>query len=211
MKKIVSIISALALCAALTACSSAGENESYAVNKRDLNDYKKVEMLYDGISLINTFEELESASELIVTGEFINNSKTCYLLDSSGYKKNGTHGYSSCPVKVTRVLAGDAQVGDVINVLQNEWYSNGKFYTLSRLTPMQMGDEWLFCLERCKDERIGDNNSYFCVSDNKGRYPTKNSDSNETMCFSAYPKLGVYKRSDFQEGFYNKLVEKYDF
>ncbi len=194
----------------MTACSSVGNNnetENYSVKKCDLNKYKFVRLISDSVSLIHTFEDLEAKSELIVVGEFINNSKTCYLRSENGEIPRNAEGYSSCPMKITRVLAGSARVGDVINVFQNEWYSDGRFLTDSKLTPMQMGDEWLFCLKHAFDE-YGD--GWWCVGGSKGRYPTKNSGSNETMCFSAYPELGVYDRSDFQEEFYNKLVEKYD-
>lgn len=208
MKKIISIISALALCVTLTACNTAGENESVVVTKRNLENYRKSDVLIDFISLTETFEDLEAESELIVIGEFINNSTTCYLLDSRGFEIKGTYGgYSSCPMRITKVLAGDARVGDVINVLQDEWYSDECFHTASNLTPMQMGDEWVFCLKHATDERYGD--GYWCVSDNKGRYPTKNSGSNEAVCFSDYPALGVYEESDFQEELYNQLLEKY--
>ncbi len=207
MKKLLSIIALLTVCTSLTACSSAvensiGETESKVSEKRSLEGLRIVRPIEDAVSLINTFEDLEEWSELIVIGEFIDNSGPCYT--RSG--KIVTDIVSSCPMKITRVLSGDAQVGDVINVLQKESISDDRIITRTELTPMQMGDEWLFCLKH-SSEKYGD--GWWCVGGSRGRYPTKNSGSNEAVCFSAYSELGVYDREDFHEEFYNKLIEKY--
>lgn len=214
MKKVMSVIVLLIACMTLTACSYTNESESKVIEKRSLEGLKIAKSagyLDYTIDLVKTFEDLESFSSLIVIGEFTDNSSVCFrgnYFDDAHQKEVEFQVVSSCPMKITKVLAGDAQVGDVVNVLQEEHISDGSFISRSKLTPMQMGDEWLFCLEYCPDER-SDGNSYWCVGDSKGRYPTKNSGSNEVMCFSDSPELGVYEESDFQEDFYNMLLEKY--
>ena len=215
MKKLLMLIASLTVCMALTACSNItenniGETESRFTEKRSLEGLKIVRSMDYTVSLIKTFEDLESESDLVVIGEFIDNPSTCYKqyeYDDFFQKDLLIAIASSCPIKITKVLAGDAQVGDVINVLQEEGIHNERFISNSKLTPMQMGDEWVFCLTRSVNEKYG--GGYWCVSDNKGRYPTKKSASNEVMCFSDYPELGVYEQSDFNEEFYNKLIEKY--
>ncbi len=217
MKKFFSIITLLIICTTLTACSntvekSVAENESVVSKKRSLEGLKAVNNSSTDytINFVKTFEDLEAWSELIVIGEFIDNSELCYTrtIYDAGYQKDLIlEGVSSCPMKITKVFAGDAEVGDVVNVLQEERIENDRFITHSELTPMQMGDEWLFCLRHAVDECYGD--GYWCVSDSMGRYPTKNSGSNEVMCFSDYPELGVYRPDHFHEDFYNALIEKY--
>lgn len=218
MKKLLSIIASLTVCTVLTACSNTinniGENESRVIEKRSLEGLqivKSVDYLDYTVDRVKTFEDLESFSSLIVIGEFTDNSSVCFrgtYFDDAHQKEVEFQVVSSCPMKITKVLAGDAHVGDVVNVLQEEHISNGSFISRSKLTPMQMGDEWLFCLEYCADKR-SDGNSYWCVGDSKGRYSTKNIGSNEIMCFSDSPELGVYNEDDFQEEFYNALLEKY--
>lgn len=197
MKKIISLISALAICLTLTACNS---------EKNRFEGLKLVKSDNFYVSFVNNLEDLESYSDLIVVGKFIGDSEQCYERHSD----NGAlvEVASSCPMKITKVLSGDANVGDVVNVFQAEGIYNGSFISDSELTPMQNGDEWLFCLGRNSDERLPE--GYWCVSDYKGRYPTSNSGSNEIMCFSDHPELGIYDEEYFQEDLYNELVKKYD-
>lgn len=200
MKKILSIIAVLTVCTILTACSSVTKNGG----RKSLEGLELVRISSYTISTVKSFEDLERESELIVIGEFIDDPEVCY----KRYSGNSVAEIASlCPMKITKVLAGDADIGDVVNVFQKSGIYNDKFITSSKLTPMQNGDEWVFCLWQNSDERIPE--GYWCVSDNKGRYPAQNSASNEVMCFSDSPELGVYDQDDFQEEFYNKLLEKY--
>ncbi len=196
MKKFLSILAILTVCLTFTACR--GE-------KNRFEGLKLVKSDKYFISLANSLEDLESYSDLIVIGEFIGDSEHC----CERYSDNGalTEVVSSCPMKITKVLSGDAKVGDVVDVFQKEGIYNDTFISDSELTPMQNGDEWLFCLSRSSEERLPD--GYWCVSDYKGRYPTSNSGSNEIICFSDRPELGVYNEEFFQEDLYNELVEKY--
>lgn len=207
MKKLISIAAIILGCALFTACNTATAENSGKSRFEGLECVKN--HTAEKVDFVNTFEDLENISELIVEGEFIDDSEIVYEEYSYNYsiqKDLLIRVVSSCPMKITKVYSGDAKVGDIINVLQEEGIHNDRFIAHTMLTPMQKGDEWVFCLGHSRSENY---DGYWCVADHKGRYPSKNSASNEIMCFSDYPELGVYERSDFQEGFYNKLVEKY--
>ncbi len=204
MKKNISIIAALTTCITLTAC-----NNEPAAQKSRFEGISIVRGHTDYISFTESFSDVEKFSDFIVVGEFIDDSSVCYERyrhDDRFNKDLLVDIVSSCPMKITKVLYGDAKEGDVVNVLQQEGIHNDKFITLSPLTPMQKGDEWIFCLAYSNQENY---EGYWCIGDSFGRYPTKNASSNEIMCFSDYPELGVYEKSDFYEDFYNELVEKY--
>lgn len=203
MKKLITVITALALCLVLTGCNSAPKTTSRFEGMK----FAKTET--DGIKLAKTFDDVIDMSDFIVVGEFIDDSEVVreFQVYDQNLKKDLTVDVvSACPMRITKVLYGDAEIGDIVNVLQAEGVCNNVFMTRSLLTPMQKGDEWIFCLSRAKSHDL---DGYWCVGQSDGRYPTNNVGSNETMCFSDYPELGVYQRSDFNEKFYNELVEKY--
>lgn len=205
MKKITAIFCTFALCASLTACSSAPESK-----KNRFEGLSLVRSHMDYISFVQDFSDIEKFSDFIVVGEFIDDSTVCYERyqhDDRSDKDLLVEIVSSCPMKITKVLYGDAAVGDVVDVIQHEGIHNDRFVTLSPLTPMQKGDEWVFCLSYSKTDNY---EGYRCIGNSWGRYPTKNVGSNEIMCFSNYPEFGVYEKGDFNEEFYNELVEKYD-
>lgn len=205
MKKIISIIVALMVCSALTACN--GTNSK----KHRFEGLIFVNSVGDCLSNLDSFDAVERVSEFVVVGEFIDDASVCYegyMYD--GYFENDIliNIISSCPMKITRVLSGDAKVGDVVNVLQREGIWKDRFVSFSHLTPMQKGDEWVFCLRR-SDPESEHCEGYWCIGVKSGRYPTSNVGANETMCFSDHPELGVYEKYDFNEKIYNELVEKY--
>ena len=205
MKRIISIIASLAICLVLTAC-----NNTVQTKTNRFEGLMFVRSPGDILTNLKSFDQLDSACDFVVIGEFIDDASVCY----EGYMYNDYFGkevltdiLSSCPMKVTKVLSGDINVGDVVNVLQREGIWEDRFITDSALTPMQKGDEWVFCLKHSTESDHAE--GYWCFGDSYGRYPTKNVRSNEIMCFSDYPELGVYEKSDFHEKFYNGLVEKY--
>ena len=204
MKKVISIIAALTICLTLSACSPASKSEPHKFEGLIF-----VHSVGDYISNIDSFDDIELISDLIVEGEFIDDASVCY----EEYRYSDHFGkdilediVSYCPMKVTKVLSGDAKVGDVINVVQEEGIWEDRFISHSPLTPMQKGDEWIFCLRRSESKHY---EGYLCVAGSWGRYPTSNSKSNEMMCFSDYPELGVYERNNFNDNLYSELVEKY--
>lgn len=205
MKKLFTLITALVLCTSLTACNTSAHSE-----KSRFEGVEIARAHSNYISFVESFEDVEKFSDLIVVGEFIDDSEVCYTRfshDRRIEKDIPVEIVSSCPMKITKVLSGDAKAGDIIDVHQREGLYEGKFITLSPLTPMQKGDEWIFCLSYSHKENY---KGYWCIGGSYGRYPTKNAASNERICFSDYPELGVYEKSDFCEDYYNELVKKYD-
>lgn len=205
MKKLLTLITTLVLCVFLTACNTAEQNE-----KSRFEGMKFLRTSADGIKLSKTFDDVIELSDFIVVGEFIDDSEIVweYQLHDDRFNKDVTVDVvSSCPMKITKVLYGDANEGDIVNVLQAEGVLGEVFMTRSMLTPMQKGDEWIFCLSRAKTHDL---NGYWCVGESDGRYPSPNSDSNEIMCFSDYPDLGVYEESDFNSEFYDQLKAKFN-
>ena len=207
MKKILSIIAILSICGTLTACNSSTENVS---ETKRLDELELVNIQADYIHLAESFDDIEKVSELVVVGKFIDDEKVCYeRYEYDDYFKKDVlcEIISSCPMQITKVLSGNAKVGDVVNVLQREGRWEDRYITHSALTPMQKGDEWVFCLGRSNSDKY---DGYWCVSESWGRYPTKNVSANEKISFSDYGERGVYELGDFNENFYNQLVEKYD-
>lgn len=207
MKKIISIIAILSICGTFTACNSPSENVSEA---KSISELTFVQSLADYIHLEKSFDDIEKASDFVVVGKFIDDEKVCYeRYEYEDYIKKDVlcEIISSCPMQITKVLSGDAKVGDVVDVLQREGKWQDRFISQCSLTPMQKGDEWVFCLKRTNSDKF---EGYWCVSGSWGRYPTKNVSLNEKMCFSDYGELGVYELGEFNEKFYNQLVEKYE-
>lgn len=208
MKKILLITALLLICGGLTACNASTLNES---KTKSLEELEFVHVEADYVTLCDSFDDIENASDLVVVGKFVDSESVCYeryAYEEYFQKDVLVEIISSCPLQITKVLLGDAKVGDVVNVLQREGIWEDRYISHSALTPMQKGDEWVFCLCRSDSENY---DGYWCVADSLGRYPTKNSSANEKMCFSDYRELGVYNKGDFNENYYNQLVEKYDF
>lgn len=210
MKKILSIFLLLTICGALTACNT---SELSNTEEKNFSELKFVNVHADYIHLSKSFDDIEESSDFVVVGEFIDDASVCYerYVYEDYFKKDVLRGIiSSCPMKITKVLSdnsGNAKVGDVVNVLQWEGIWEDRFITTSALTPMLKGDEWVFCLSYTKTENY---EGYVCEGGCAGRYPTSNVSSNNKMCFSDYPELGVYNKDDFREDYYNQLLEKYD-
>lgn len=205
MKKLLTLITALVLCVSLTACNSAEQNKTSR-----FEGMRCSRISADGVKLAKSFDDVINLSDYIVVGEFIDDSETVwdYQLHDDQFNKDITVDVvSSCPMKITKVLYGDAREGDIVNVLQTEGVVGNTFMTHSLLTPMQKGDEWVFCLSRAKTHGL---DGYWCVGESDGRYPSQNSSSNEAMCFSEHPELGVYEESDFNREFYEQLKAKFN-
>lgn len=193
MKKLISVIAALALCASLTACSKAPENDKFAGLKFVDASETMNRLRFD------TLESLENGADIAVVGQFINDSVQTVDYDSGLF----TDITSSNTLKVTKVLFGDVEVGDELNIKQSYGILDGELISFSKLTPMQKDDEWIFFLKLASD------NSYWCAGDSDGRYPTKNSSENGIMSLSEAPELGVYNESEFKRAIYDEIVEKY--
>jgi len=190
MKKIITIISALAACAVMTACSSVSEST---------DKFTGLELVrLDGSRVVyETLSDIEEASGLIVVGEFVGEA------EQGTYKNTEDFIVSTGTLKVLKVIKGEVKEGDKIRINQFYGTVNDRLISLSDLTPMQAGDKWLFFLKGSADE------GYWCTGDSDGRYPVRSAE-NAPMPLSDSPDLGVYNEGNFNRDIYNEIVEKYD-
>lgn len=200
MKKIISIISALVLCTALTACNT---TESSTAN--DFSGIKVVRWGGGDREVYYTLDQLERRCDVAVVGTFIEESvqDLDYRYDDFFGKEVIGLVSSDNKIEVTQVLKGDVEAGDCLKIRQGYAVDNGELISMSALTPMIKGDTWIFFLSRAKDSDV-----YWCTGDSDGRYPVSTV-QNQTLAVSEYSELGVYKREDFKDGIYSEIVEKY--
>lgn len=196
MKKIISVIAALAVCLSLTACNKAPQTGPFAGLE-----------LVDASGTLNrihydTLDFLEEETDVAVIGRFIDDTVQ-EIYYQGGAFSNIT---SFNTIEVTKVLLGDVEVGDQLKIAQSYGVLDDRLISFSKLTPMQKGDEWIFFLVLSG----APGEIYWCTGDTDGRYPTKNSSDNEVMPLAKSPELGVYKKADFNKNIYNELVKKYD-
>lgn len=198
MKRLLTLITALALCASLTACNSSPETSGF--------EGLELAKIHTDRITYNTLDSIESASDIAVIGEFIdepvqNEKYTSLPAFDHEVISNVT---STSTLKISRVLKGDINSGDEIKVSVRYGVVDGQLITFSGLTPMQKGDEWVFFLKKQEGADV-----YWLCGDCDGRYPTKRSADNEIMPLSEAPELGVYDESDFNRAIYDELVKKY--
>ena len=200
MKKIIAIIAVLSACAALTACNKASENA------HGFDDIKLVRTGFTDRRVFEDLAALEDHVDLMVVGKFIDDSE-----QNERYRYSEFFGKdilyfvtSKNTIEVEKVLIGNANIGDTLQIVQEYGIVDGDLVTFSDLTPMQKGDEWLFFLTKDSDLDV-----YYCVGDSDGRYPVPNAE-NEPMPLSDCPDLGVYDEQNFQRDIYNEILEKYD-
>lgn len=213
MKKIISIITIIASCAALTACGSERSNSvsvtASITQKKDMFSGLKLTRagLADRIEF-TTLEELENFSSIAVVGEFIGETEQeiKYEYEPNLNKDVIADAISTNTIKVTRVLMGDVEVGDELAIDQHYAVADGELITFGGLTPMQNGDEWVFFLRKRSESE-----HYICSADTDSRFPTKNSASNNsTAPLAESTELGVYSKADFNGDIYSEIVAKYD-
>ncbi len=206
MKKLISVFAAIMACVILTACS-----ETPKSSEEKPVAFAGIELTRTGIVdriTADTLEELEKYSDIAVVGEVIDDSVSDNAYNWSGYfgKEILTLPRSYNTIKVKQVLMGDVNVGDELKIEQLCGIDNGVLYSVSDLTPMVKGDEWVFFL-------LQDPDSGICgyTADCDARYPTKNSAAiNSRLAFTDSYQLGVYDEANFNRNVYNEIVEKYD-
>ena len=199
MKKIIIAFLTLSVLALFTSCSVTEQAEEFL----DLN----LVQLGEG-NRLNFFdlESLESHSEIVVVGTFVEDStqELTYQYEEFFGKEILAFVDSFNNIEVTRVLKGDVNVGDTLTICQNYAVVEDRFVTYSALTPMMKGDTWIFFLGSSDNGEY-----YFCTSDSDGRYPVKDF-TYKRIALTENEDLGVYDAKDFNEEIYNEILEKYD-
>lgn len=225
MKKIFSFISTAALILTFTGCnnipaeqsSDTGNSKIASLPKTDSNSSHSDEDPYAGLKLSNnrekievdtithdTLNELENHCSLAVIAKVIGNPRQETFYDDSLGINIFVNVITLNTVEITKVLKGDINVGDRIDVYACYGVMGKSFITFDGITPLMEGDEWVLFLS--KDD-FGD---YYQTGGVGGRYPTKNVKNNRAFSLSEYSELGVFNEKDFNRNIYNELLEKYD-
>lgn len=127
-----------------------------------------VNVIVDRI-LYENIEDLKAKTELVVIGEFLEDSKQqlVYSSNDNFNKSVLTDAVSTNTVKIEKVLYGDCS-SDTLVLSQRYGITDdtNQLVTFSDMTPMNKGDKWIFFLYF--DEV---SNSYWCSGDYTGRYP----------------------------------------
>ena len=161
IKTIISAICACALCVSLTACSQ--------TSKEIPKDFSGIELLKWGESdrrVYDDLETLEESSDLVVVGTFIKDSVQDLDYHYSEFFGKEIIGnvHSMNTINVSRVIKGDIEEGDTVEIRQGYAVEDGQLITRSNLTPMVNGDTWVFFLSTANDCGY-----YWCTGDSDGR------------------------------------------
>ncbi len=118
----------------------------------------------------HTLEELAAASDLIVIGEYGQETEQelVYEFSSEFQKDVLVDTVSTNQINVLKVLKGDVKEGDSLEISQRYGVleAENQLVTFSDMTPMSKGDRWIFFLT------YGEiSNTYWCTGDSDGRYP----------------------------------------
>lgn len=194
-------------------------------------DYSKLDMHYMGDNLpdfvsaskYKSYEELAEDSSLIVMGTFTDQSRQVaetnkipdFVESISADYYNGFMSFNT--LKVEKVLKGNGKAweGDEIVIAMpytvgdyDPAEDEGGFYSFSQLTPMIMGDSWVYFLKDAPSypEEIYGYNAYCPVNDYEGRYPVP---GRENASFEYRENTnGVVAPAVFNESVYSELEER---
>lgn len=160
--------------AALLAGCGASDSSASPVSLKETSYPKSAPASYqsfvqvEGDRIIHhSFSELEAASELIVVGEFAEDTQqeATYKYSEEFGKDILTDAVSRNVIAVSKVIKGEAP--DRINISQRYGISDsGELTAFSGLPPMKKGDKRIFFLKYDKE-----NDTYWCEGDFTGRYP----------------------------------------
>lgn len=197
------------MAAAIAACALSGCNSDTAEEKQNRAlQYEKCGFSKPEVDRVvyQSLGEVEEKAELIITARVVEEdalaTKPC-MYDPEAEAPVIVSIYSYCAVEITQVLKGSVKVGDKIIVGQSCGVYENSFYTVSDLTPLQIGDEWIFCLAP-NDEGI-----YWCVGDSCGRFPLPEKTNYKALPFDAEEQLGVYEMSSYRSEIHKQILEKY--
>ncbi len=169
MKNKFSIILSVFASILLIGCGSSSDSSS-------VNDLKELEIVQvDGDRVVyHTYSDLVEASDLVIIGEFKQDSQQNLIYEYSDYYKKDvlTNAISTNQINVTKVLKGDIKTS-TINISQRYGIldEQKQLVTFSEMTAMNKGEQWIFFLYY--DE---ENDTYWCSGDFTGRYPVPDDD-----------------------------------
>jgi hypothetical protein len=168
-KLFIGVLSIVMLLTVLTACSRTevsrpAENEIQTPDidpqlQRALESRsQQIESVVDRLAVMSMMHfnedgsvagDLDLASllraEIVVIGEFINESQSSFAEHSEVQRITAPHSFNQ--LLVTEVLQGDVNVGDVLTVSKGYALDeHGILHTQTNFTPMNQGDRWIYSL-----------------------------------------------------------------
>ncbi len=200
----------------LCSCQKSTMPESSTALKR--SDYDVARSMSDYVYHYTELEEIEEASELIIVGTIIEESRQEMIRDYEPYfgKDVVVDGYRYVKVRIEKSYKGIYQAGDVIEVVQNLVYLDDiqRLFNKSPQLPLEIGDTWFMFLGEWKG-------AYGIVCDYYGCYPlpenlSSNAASGMVQSDSSYENLvaeefGVYEPEIIQLDLCKEILSKYDF
>lgn len=168
-------------------------------------DYSELEpfgyAIVDYASYYDSLISLEEASDLIVIGEFTDDSHQLddphQLFDPK--EPNTGSSYSYNKFRVDKVVKGRCSEGEEIIICQDGVVGGGKFYYTDNYTPMVKGDKWIYFL--MKFENVG----YYVSVHHTGRYPVPGEEHEFVLNDNVY---GVFDMNEFRSDIYEDIKER---
>lgn len=167
------IIFILAAALLLTACSTTENAEIEPISEvteslneiietLDTLELTEIVHVHSDRIVFRTLERLldpewGEGKQIVVIGEFIEEAKSEFIFkyDEHFGKEIVRDVRSFNQLRITEVLQGDVQVGDIVTVVQRYAFEEGRFdngdgrnalVTFSGMTPMNKGDKWIYFL-----------------------------------------------------------------
>ena len=150
----------------VSAAEPDGKSEKYPTNAPE---QWKSEVKVEGSRITyGSFDELEKASDLIVIGEYAENTRQYpeYEQSSEFGKEILVDCVSKNTIKVEKVLKGEAVQSIKISQRYGISETDCELVAFTGLTPMKKGDRWIFFLQYDKQR-----DTYWVAGDHSGRYP----------------------------------------
>ena len=145
--------------------SSTADSEKYPTNAP--TQWEKVTKVTSDTIVYNSLEELVKASDLIVLGEYSQDTQQFPGFSGGSFPDDCV---SVNAVKVQSTIKGKAP--ETVKIAQRYCISadTKELLSFSGLTPMKKGDAWIFFLKYDQENDI-----YWCAGDYTGRYPIPDS------------------------------------
>lgn len=214
MKKLMAVFAAGIFLLSAAACGKQAESNGNETNNQSANGGEKVQMYKDAVlvpsnvdrMIYEDFENLEKSSDLVVVGEFVNETHQVLKYMDEENKKYLYDAVSDNMFKITKVLKGDKSVNDEVKVSQRYGYCEQDgvktLAAFSGLTPMNKGDKWILFLFYDEAEE-----TYWVTGDFTGRYPVPDGKT-KTQSDSA-EVLGLFETGEFNSKLYEEILERY--
>jgi hypothetical protein len=183
----------------------------------DFATISKVNIVHTNRVVYSSLQQLTDplwGIQLIVVGEFVEETEANFRMWFNDALQKDTPFFADAfnKIRITEVLQGDAEVGDIIPIVQRYAFNRaqGELVTWDELTPMNKGDQWIMFL--LYDSYVG---AYEPAGFSDGRYPLPTPAITESLSSRAFAQietadLGVLNRSDFNFDLYAEILDHFD-